>query len=434
MTGKSELQNHLLAAKLRREAGREKRQRGRFSTAGDHIFGSRSMSKTSDIVIIGGGVMGASIAYHLARQGGASVTLLERQAMANGTTGRSGAIVRQHYSNDFTIRMARDSLRVFQHFDELVGGDCGFVATGMLVIAGKNEVEALRANVALQQAQNVRTRMITAREIAEVAPGYSSEGIAAGCYEEEAGVADPMATTHCFATRARELGVSVREGVPATRILTEGERVIGVDTSEGMIAAGTVIVAANAWSRTLVEPLGIALPVIATRHPMVALRRPADAGRRLDVHAVCLDMQRTIYLRPDIGGITLVGSTENVFTPSDPDAYAQGLTEEEIAFFRVNAGVCFPALKRAVPRGGWAGIYDDTPDFHPILDRLPGYDGLYCAAGFSGHGFKLSPVVGQWMADLVLQGQKPADMAPFVFDRFSQGKEIKPNYSSGVLG
>lgn len=391
------------------------------------------MSKTSDIVIIGGGVMGASIAYHLARQGGASVTLLERQALGNGTTGRSGSIVRQHYSNDFTIRMAKESLQVFQHFDELVGGDCGFVTTGMLVLAGEDDGEALRANVQLQQDQGVKTRMIAAQEIAELAPGYSNEDVAVACYEEDAGVADPMATTHCFATRARELGAAVREGMEVTRIVTEGERVRGVVVGSEIIEAGTVIVAANVWSRALVEPLGIELPVIATRHPMVALRRPADTGGRLSMHAVCLDMLRAIYLRPDLGGVTLVGSTENVFFPSDPDHYAQGLTEEEISFFRTGAGICFPALKRAVPRGGWAGIYDDTPDFHPILDRLPGYEGLYCAAGFSGHGFKLSPIVGQWMANFVLSGQKPADMGLLNFERFTNGQEIRPSYSSGVL-
>ncbi|MGH2506335.1 MAG: NAD(P)/FAD-dependent oxidoreductase, partial [Ktedonobacteraceae bacterium] len=352
------------------------------------------MNKTSDIIIIGGGVMGASIAYHLVQRGGAGVMLLERQALGNGTTGRSGAIVRQHYSHAFTIRMARDSLRIFQHFDELVGGDCGFVTTGMLVLGGANDLEPLQANVALQQAQGVETSMITPHEISEVAPGYSSEGIAAACYEPGTGVADPMATTYCFAKRARELGATVCEGVTVTRLVVDGTRVIGVETTNGMFTAKTVIVAANVWSRSLVEPLGITLPLMATRHPMLALRRPDDAGGRAGMHAVCLDMAREIYLRPDLGGVTLVGSTDNVLVPSDPDAYAQGLSEAEIAHFRTNGGDCFPALKRAVPRGGWAGIYDDTPDYHPILDRLPGYDGLYCAVGFSGHGFKLSPLVG----------------------------------------
>jgi len=391
------------------------------------------MSKTSEIVIIGGGVIGASIAYHLAKRGGASVTLVERQALCNGTTGRSGAIVRQHYSNDFTVRMARESLHTFQHFNEVVGGECGFVTTGMLVVGGKDDAEPLRANIELQQAQGVHTQLIAPSEIAEVAPGYSSEGAAVACYEADAGVADPMATTHCFARRARELGASVREGVEVSRIITDGARIAGVGTNTGSIEARTVIVAANAWSGSLVKPLGIELPVTATRHPMVALRRPDDFGGRMGLHAVCLDMTRAIYLRPDIGGMTLVGSTENVYAPSDPDHYAQGLTEEEIAFFRERSGDCLPALKRAVPRGGWAGIYDDTPDFHPILDRLAGYEGLYCAVGFSGHGFKLSPLVGQWMAEFVLTGQKPADMQRLNFERFTSGQEIRPSYNSGVL-
>ncbi len=392
------------------------------------------MSNTSDIIIIGGGVMGASIAYHLMKQGGARVTLLERQGLGNGTTGRSGAIVRQHYSNDFTVRMARDSLRVFEHFDDVVGGACGFTTTGMLVLCDEANTEAIKANVLLQQAQGVKTRMLAPQEVAEVAPGYSGEGVALACYEEDAGVADPMATTQCFARRARELGAEVREGIEVTRLTVAGGRVTGVSTTGESFAAGTVIVAANVWSRALVAPLGIELPLSATRHPMVALRRPSDAAHRLEMHAVCLDMARSIYLRPEVGGVTLVGSTENVFTPSDPDHYAQGLSEDEIAFFRSSSGLCFPALKRAVPRGGWAGIYDDTPDFHPILDRLPGYEGLYCAAGFSGHGFKLSPVIGAWMAEFVLHGQKPADMQPLNFARFTSGQEIRPNYESGVLG
>src|SRR6266568_3836132 len=145
------------------------------------------MGNTSDIVIIGGGVMGASIAFHLAKQGGAHVTLLERHALCNGTTARSGAIVRQHYSNDFTIRMARDSLRIFEHFADIVGGDAGFVTTGMLVLASPEHVVGLEANVALQQSLGVQTSMLAPSDVPEVAPGYSTHGYVAACYEPEAG-------------------------------------------------------------------------------------------------------------------------------------------------------------------------------------------------------------------------------------------------------
>ena len=392
------------------------------------------MTEQADIVIIGGGVMGASIAYYLAMQGGGKIVLLERQGLCNGTTGRSGAIVRQHYSNDFSIRMAKESLAVFQQFDDRVGGDCGFVTTGMIVMIDEEGADVLRVNTQMQQDQGIITRIISADEIGEVAPGYSSAGVALACFEPGAGVADPMATTHCFAQRARDYGAIIREGVTVTRILTAGERVTGAQTTQGEIQAPIVVVAANVWSVALAQPLGITLPITATRHPMVALRRPNDYGGRQGWHAVGLDLARQIYLRPDIGGITLVGSSENVFAASDPDAYPQGLTEAEIAHFRAMAGGSIPALTRAVPRGGWAGIYDDTPDFHPILDRLPAYEGLYCAAGFSGHGFKLSPLVGQWMAQLMLTGAKPEDMQHFAFDRFIKGKEIRPRYTSGVLG
>jgi len=394
------------------------------------------MTETADILIIGGGVMGASIAHSLARQGGSGnrVVLLERQALCSGTTGRSGAIVRQHYSNDFTIRLARDSLRIFQHFDDLVGGDCGFLTTGLLVMSGEPGADALRANVGLQQEQGVNTRLITAAEINEVAPGYNSEGVTLACYEPDTGVADPMATTHCFAKRARDLGATILEGTVVTQILTQYGRVVGVRTMQGDIQAPVVVLAANVWSVPLASALGIALPITPTRHPMLALRRPNDFGGRQELHAVAVDLRYDIYLRPDIGGMTLVGSTADVLTASDPDHYAQGLSEEEIAHFRAMGARSIPALARAVPRGGWAGIYDDSVDNHPILDRLAAYEGLYCAAGFSGHGFKLSTLVGQWMAQLILTGSKPDDMEPFAFDRFARGAEIRPRYSSGVLG
>jgi len=392
------------------------------------------MSEIADIIIIGGGVMGASVAYHLAKQGSVQVTLLERKALCNGTTGHSGAIVRQHYSSDFTIRMARDCLAIFQHFDEYVGGDCGFVTTGMIIMVNEQRAEALRANVKKQQEQDVDTQLIQPEEVDDVAQGYSGADVALACYETGTGVADPMATTYCFANRARDFGATIREGVTVMHILTANERVVGVRTDEGDFQASKVVLAANVWSVALAQSIGISLPIIATRHPMVALRRPHDFGGRSGLHAVGLDLTRDIYLRPDIGGMTLVGSTADVLTASDPDHYAQGLSEEEIAHFWALGAKSMPALARAVPRGGWAGIYDDTPDFHPILDALPGYEGLYGAFGFSGHGFKLSPLVGQWMAQYISTGQKPADMEHFAYDRFTQGKEIRPRYPSGVLG
>ncbi|HEY1349114.1 MAG TPA: FAD-binding oxidoreductase [Ktedonobacteraceae bacterium] len=392
------------------------------------------MTDTADILIIGGGVMGASIAYHLAQRGGNRVILVERQALCSGTTGHSGAIIRQHYSHDFTIRMAKESLQVFQQFQERIGGESGFVTTGMLVLAQTEGEAPLRANVSLQQGQGVKTRLIGLEELSEIAPGFVASDATLACYEEDAGVADPMSTTHSFARRARELGASIYEGWAVTHILTQGAQITGVQTTQGTLQAPIVVLAANVWSVDLARQLGIELPLTATRHPMLALRRPDDAGGRAGLHAVCLDTIQNIYVRPDVGGVTLVGSAENVLTPGNPDDYAQGLSEPEIARFRMQSARRFPALLRARARGGWAGIYDDTPDYHPVLDALTAYKGLYCAVGFSGHGFKLSPIVGSWMAQYILSGEKPPDMEPFAFARFARGKEIHPRYPSGVLG
>src|SRR5947209_13726755 len=179
------------------------------------------MTETTDIIIIGGGVMGTSIAYHLAKQGERRILLLEQQAICSGTTGRSGAIVRQHYSNDFSIRMAKESLAVFQRFDDVIGGDAGFLTTGMVVMVGEQGTEALRANVGMQQEQGVNTILIEPHEISDLAPGYSGTAVALACYEPETGVADPMATTSCFASRARDYGATIGGGRPVIHSISE---------------------------------------------------------------------------------------------------------------------------------------------------------------------------------------------------------------------
>lgn len=394
------------------------------------------MAQTADIIIVGGGVMGASIAYNLARQGAGRVVLLERRAISTGTTGHSGAIIRQHYSNEVTIRMAQESLHVFGRFNEVVGGDSGFVTTGLLVLSDQQGADALQANIELQQRLGVNTGALNLADIGEVAPGYSAQDAALACYESDAGVADPIATTHSFANRARDHGAVISEGVSVTQLLTQKGRITGAATTQGDFLAPQVILAANVWSVALAQQIGITLPIKATRHPMLVLRRPsARDGRSNTMHAVCFDGMQSMYMRPDIGGVTLVGSVDNVMVESDPDNYLRGVTEDEIRSFRAKAIRRLPMLEQAIVRGGWSGIYDDTPDYHPILGKLAAYEGLYCAVGFSGHGFKLSPTIGRWMAQLVLTGESLADMQHFAYERFGQGKEMQVGRNtSGVLG
>ncbi|GAC1466580.1 MAG: FAD-binding oxidoreductase [Ktedonobacteraceae bacterium] len=393
------------------------------------------MTQNADIIIVGGGVMGASIAHSLAQQGAGRIVLLERRALSAGTTGHSGAIIRQHYSNDVTIRMAQESLRVFEHFDEIVGGNSGFTTTGLLVLSDQQGVGVLQANIELQQRLGVNTKALSLADIGEVAPGYNVQDAALACYEADAGVADPVTTTYSFGNRARDYGARIYEGVAVTQLLVEQGRMTGVATTQGNFLAPQVILAANVWSVVLARQIGITLPLQATRHPMLVVRRPPERDGHNRMHAVCFDGVQSIYLRPDGAGLTLVGSIDNVMAESDPDNYNRGVTEDEIRAFHETASWRLPVLKQAVVCGGWAGIYDDTPDYHPILGRLAAYEGLYCAVGFSGHGFKLSPTIGRWMAQLILTGEAPADMQAFAYERFEQGKELRARYTeSGVLG
>lgn len=392
------------------------------------------MAEAAGAVVIGGGCIGTSIALHLAREGVRDVLLLERAHLCAGTTGQSGAIVRQHYSNDFTAAMARDSLAIFRHWGDTIGaGDPRFIESGVLVTVGTADTDGLRANVAMQRGIGIDTRIVTPDAIRALDPRLRTDDIALGCWEPTAGYADPVATVHAYATAARAAGVAIREGAEVLDVLHERDAVRGVRTSAGEIAAPVVVNAANIWGVALLRHAGLDLPIAPSRHPMAALRRPDDARTP---HAVVLDMHRNAYLLPHAGDVTLCGSIagEDDAVYADPDTYNQGVTRAEIARFRTEGAHRMPALARSVAQGGWAGIYDGSADSHPVLDAVPGIAGYYCAVGFSGHGFKLSPVFGALMAKLITGGPAAApDLHPFRATRWAEHDPIGTQYAAGVL-
>jgi sarcosine oxidase subunit beta len=392
------------------------------------------MAETAGVVVIGGGCIGTSIALHLAREGVRDVLLLERAYLCAGTTGQSGAIVRQHYSNDFTAAMARDSLAVFRQWaDRIGGGDPHFIPSGVLVTVGEANADGLRANVAMQQGIGIDTQIVTPDDIHALDPRLRTDDIALGCWEPTAGYADPVATVHAYASAARAAGVTIREGVEVQDVLRDGDRVRGVRTSAGEIAAPVVVNAGNIWGVALLRQAGLDLPITPSRHPMAALRRPDDASAP---HAVVLDMHRNAYLLPHAGDVTLCGSLsgEDDTVYADPEAYNRGVTRAEIERFQAEGAARMPALSRSVAQGGWAGIYDGSADNHPVLDGVPGIAGYYCAVGFSGHGFKLSPVFGALMAALITSGPAAAPaLHPFRATRWEENDPIGTQYAAGVL-
>lgn len=388
----------------------------------------------SDVLIVGGGCMGASIAYHLARAGAGRITLLERRTIGSGTTGASSAIVRQHYSIPTLARMAQRSLRVFQDFADLVGGDAGFRQTGLLIGARAEDLDGLRASVAMQQGLGIDTRMLDRRELHELEPRMTSDDLMGACYEPEAGYADPVAVTAAYARAARAAGAHVLTNTAVQALLVEGDRARGIRLAGGTeMTAGIVIVAANIWSVPLLQAVGVDLPVHATRHPCILLQQPEGFGPQ---HAIFFDFTNGLYLRPEGVNLTLAGTLEETEAhPADPDRFQTIPSHEEAERFAIRAARRFPALEDATLQSGYAGIYDVSADWQPIIGPMPGIEGLYGALGFSGHGFKLCPVVGELVADMVLGRETPAiDRDLFRADRFARGDLAPSRYAYNIIG
>ncbi len=390
--------------------------------------------RTADAVVIGGGVIGLSVAFHLAKQGFRNVVVVERNYVCSGTTGQSGAIIRQHYSNDFTAAMARDSLAVFRNWaDEVGGGDVRFEQTGVLILTGPEYEPAFRQNVALHQSLGIDSRQIDLAELREIEPRLAADGLSSACWEGTAGLVDPVATVHALAAAFQREGGTLLERTEVVEIMRVAGGVAGVRLGNGeAIAAAVVVNAGNLWGARLLAGFPFELPLFATRHPMASLRRPDDFGPS---HPVVLDLQTMGYLIPRAGA-TLSGSllTHSEDQSVDPDGYEKGVTNEEIGRFVASAAGRLPALARSVVQGGWAGIYDESPDSHPVLDESPGVEGLFIALGFSGHGFKLSPLVGLWMAKMIAGGRDAApELRPFRATRWIEGEPIVARSGVGVL-
>src|SRR5215475_6402859 len=243
------------------------------------------MSTTADAVVIGGGVTGTSLAYHLARAG-LRVVLLEKRHLGAGGTGKSTAIVRMHYENEPETRLAWASFHTYAHFPEMVGGECGFTRSGVLWLVDQTNAEKLKANVTMHQRLGVNSRVVSPQEIKEIEPACSLERIAVGAYEPDSGYADPLLTTFAFAKRATELGADLRQGVVVTGVLSGGSRVRAVQTAQGVIESPIVINAAGCWAATLGRMVGVDIPIVVQRNQIGLFRQPQELLRR---HRVVAD-------------------------------------------------------------------------------------------------------------------------------------------------
>lgn len=367
--------------------------------------------------------MGASAAWHLAREG-ATVVLLERDSTGAGATGHSGALIRRHYEHPVGIRLAHESLEFFERFRRHTGYDAGFVRVGFTTGARKRDVPSLKRLVALQREHGVAVKLVELDELREIEPAMDARDLAVGLYDERAGYADPVATALGFANAARGEGAVVRERVDVRRLVRERGRIAGVRTARDTIRADHVVVAAGNWTPALLATANVRLPVRFVRGEVAVLRRPPDFGTPPGLH---FDYYNDTYSRPDGTRDTLVGymGTDPTKARLRPTPFDGTVRESTAKDLRSRLAARFPAMARAQLRGGWAGLYDVTPDLYPIVGPC-GPSGLHVAVGFSGHGFKLCPSVGRLLAQAVLgNGESPA-LDALSLARFARRRPLRP--------
>jgi sarcosine oxidase subunit beta len=391
------------------------------------------MAETYDATIIGAGIMGCTTALELSKRG-LRVAVLEKSSIGAGSTGKSSAIIRQHYSNPTTIRMALYSLRVFQNFKQEVSGESGFSRTGFLVLTPEKDVAGLRANVKLQRELGINTELLEREEILTRWPYLQGDGLVEAAYEPESGFADPNLTLQGYLQASRNLGAKFFQDTPVTGILLQNGIVQGVDTHIGTFSSPLVINCTGPWGAQVARMVGVDVPINSCRVQVAFFRRPPAYAAE---HPVIADFIHAVYWRSETGGLTMVGlidpEEENYIV--DPDAYNE---KPDFAFI-LDAGNRlvnrFPALKDSESTGGFAALYAITPDWHPIIDELLPGSGLYICAGFSGHGFKLGPAVGLITADMVMGVETPGmDRGLFRLSRYAENQPVRGQYEYSIVG
>jgi glycine/D-amino acid oxidase-like deaminating enzyme len=364
------------------------------------------------------------------------VLLLDRGPMGGGTTAQSSCVLRTHYSVPENVALAKAALAVFNDFANYLEdpeADCGFNRCGLMIVAPPTErMTALRDTLAVERSLGIDAREIGVDDAKRIHPLLRFDDIAAIGWEPDAGYADAYLTLTAFVRAARRRGVTFRENVEVTGLVGTGNRITGVQTAHGAIAAGTVICAQNIWSGEVAAWTGIALPLTLSRHAVFTLEGATPYARRLPV-VKDLASAGKLYFRGYGGRQVLVGDGNEGETIAAPDTEQADVPLDYVLDIGAQLGHRVPAFADAGLARSWTGVYDVTPDWNPVLGPLPGIAGLHVAYGFSGHGFKLSPVVGRLVAQAALGLPTDLPLAPYALERFRGGRLLAGRYGVGAV-
>jgi sarcosine oxidase subunit beta len=382
------------------------------------------VSRTADVVIVGGGVVGASAAYHLAAAGAGRVLLLERaDHLAAGSTGACAGGFRYQFSSEVNVRLSQASVPMITGFTEQHGLALDVAQHGYLFLVRGEELwrDFLAANQ-LHASLGVEAEVLTPEQALELAPGIALDGLVGATYGPRDGIADPSGLTHGYATLARRAGAEIELGVGVERVRVADGRVRGVDTSAGPVDAAVVVNAAGPWAGVMAATAGVDLPLEPIpRHVLVTGSFQGAPERR----TLVIDAATSFYFHREGAGV-LMGMGSGSERPSFETTPDESFIAEELLPTAVRV---FPPLEAASVEHSWVGLYEMTPDRHPIIGEAPEVAGFHLANGFSGHGFQHAPVVGKLLAELIVGGAATTvDISSLGLDRFERGHLVREGH------
>ena len=373
------------------------------------------MKDTADIVIIGAGAMGCSTAYHLGNLGEKDVLLLDKGAVCSGETHKSGGFVQTHWSSIDEVRLIARSRELFLEWKDTFGSDCDYVQCGYLHVTGEDSLESVKATHEMLLAEGLESHWLDQRELKKMQPVLNVRDLVGGTWEPSSGWANPKATVQSMAKAALSKGVAVEEGVSVLQIAHRNGKIVGVETDQGYISTGCVVLCAGPWTPLLHPLASMPLPIKAKRGQVCYTNRPNGLPKK---EIAFYDEVTGLYTHPD-GDTNLVGIDFDFHDIWDPNRYDREIYEDYVADALEALGYRFPVLCASQLVRGVVGLYDFTPDAHPIVDGPIGLDGYFVCAGFSGAGFKSSPMIGLGMAELILHGKATSvNLDHISFSRF----------------
>ncbi|MGW0537370.1 NAD(P)/FAD-dependent oxidoreductase [Streptomyces sp. NPDC003032] len=379
----------------------------------------RTLPSTAEVVIVGGGVMGASIAFHLAEAGVRDIVVVERSTLGRGSSGKPIGGVRAQFSDPLNIELGHRSLRAFQDFPRRPGAAIGLDTVGYLfLLTSPPQVAEFETAVRVQNGLGVPSRMIGPAEAQALCPYLSTEGLLAAAYSPDDGHARPALVVQGYARAAARSGVVFATHTAVTGMDTAGDRVTAVHTDRGRISCATVVCAAGAWSARIGSMAGVELPVRPLKRQLAFTAPLVPAPPRTPF---TIDFSSSAYFHNSDDGL-LIGLAD----PRQAEGFDTTWTPEWLDLFRAAVRRRAPALAGMEAIGGWAGLYEVTPDHNALIGRSATVPNFLYATGFSGHGFLQAPAVGEIVRDLHLGRRPYVDVTPLGADRFHAGYESRP--------